>query len=62
MKIKIKESSRTGINFAELLQLVFIVLKLLKIIGWSWIWVLSPTWISLLAVVLVTVFLCIFRK
>ena len=41
-------SSRTsGIGFTGLLTIVFIVLKLMKIITWSWIWVLSPLWISL---------------
>lgn len=36
-----------GINFTELLQVAFIVLKLCKIINWSWWWVLSPTLIGL---------------
>lgn len=41
-------SSRTsGIGFTGLLTIIFIVLKLMKIITWSWIWVLSPLWISL---------------
>lgn len=49
-------SSSGGIGFVGLLQIVFIVLKLIKAIGWSWWWVLSPAWISvliILAVVLV---------
>ena len=28
------------------LTLIFIVLKLCKVITWSWWWVLSPIWIS----------------
>lgn len=28
------------------LQIVFIVLKLCKVIDWSWWWVLAPTWIG----------------
>ncbi|MDD5589111.1 MAG: hypothetical protein PHP92_03605 [Candidatus Nanoarchaeia archaeon] len=36
-----------GIGFAGLLQVCFIVLKLCKVITWSWFWVLSPTWIPL---------------
>jgi hypothetical protein len=35
----------SGIDFMGVLQIVFIVLKLVKVINWSWIWVLSPTWI-----------------
>lgn len=33
-----------GIDFCGLLTIVFIVLKLLNIITWSWIWVLAPLW------------------
>ena len=29
-----------------LLTIVFIILKLYNVIGWSWIWVLSPIWIT----------------
>lgn len=34
-----------GIGFVGVLQVAFIVLKLLHKINWSWIWVLSPLWI-----------------
>lgn len=40
-------SSSGGIGFAGLLTIVFIVLKLLNKIDWSWWWVLSPVLISL---------------
>ena len=36
-----------GIGFVGLLTIVFITLKLLGVITWSWVWVLSPIWISL---------------
>ena len=35
-----------GIGFCGLLTIVFIILKLLGKITWSWWWVLSPIWIS----------------
>jgi hypothetical protein len=35
-----------GLGFTGLLTIVFITLKLLKVIDWSWVWVLSPVWIS----------------
>lgn len=35
-----------GIGFCGALTIVFIVLKLLGKISWSWVWVLSPLWIS----------------
>ena len=40
------ESSSGGIGFAGVLTIVFVVLKLVGVITWSWWWVLSPLWIS----------------
>jgi hypothetical protein len=40
------ESNSGGIGFAGLLTVAFVVLKLRKVISWSWWWVLSPLWIS----------------
>lgn len=37
-----------GIGFAGLLTIVFITLKLLGVIDWSWVWVLAPMWISII--------------
>lgn len=39
-------------SFVGLLTILFIALKLTKVIAWSWLWVLSPIWIAL-SVVLV---------
>ena len=36
-----------GISFCGLLAIVFITLKLLDVIHWSWVWVLAPLWIPL---------------
>ena len=47
-----KETRTVGIGFAEALTLLFIGLKLGKVISWSWLWVLSPLWISLVLFVL----------
>ena len=38
-------ASSGGIGFCGLLTIIFIVLKLLGKITWSWVWVLSPLWI-----------------
>lgn len=35
-----------GIGFTGLLAIAFIVLKLIGVIEWSWLWVLSPLWIT----------------
>lgn len=47
-------SSSSGIGFTGLLTIVFIVLKLCHVIDWSWVWVLSPIWISF------CIFICVF--
>jgi len=44
-------STGGGIGFAGILTIVFITLKLLGKITWSWWWVLSPLWISALLVI-----------
>ena len=49
--MNIINNNSSGIGFAGLLTIVFIVLKLLGKIDWSWWWVLSPIWISILLVV-----------
>ena len=53
-------SSGGGIGFVGLLTIVFVVLKLLHYIDWSWWWVLSPIWISfLLAIVFIVILIVI---
>ena len=49
------KNSNGGIGLVGLLTIVFTVLKLTRVITWSWWWVLSPMWISipLLIVVLI---------
>ena len=43
-------STSNGIGFIGLLTIVFIVLKLTKVISWSWWWVVSPIWINMIIV------------
>lgn len=47
-----KENNNGGIGFVGVLTIVFIVLKLLGKIAWSWWWVLSPIWISAILVII----------
>ena len=58
-----KESNSTtnsGIGFTGLLTIVFITLKLLGKITWSWLWVLSPVWIPLsIAVAFIVIYFLI---
>lgn len=51
-------SSSGGIGFVGLLTIVFIALKLIGYIDWSWWWVLSPILISF-AFIAVTVLIAI---
>lgn len=53
-----KNTSRGGIGFWGLLQLAFIVLKLCKVITWSWWLVLLPFWVGLILVLGLIAFIC----
>lgn len=46
---------KTGSSFLGLLTLIFITLKLLDKIEWSWIWVLSPIWLPIGIVLLIAI-------
>ena len=48
---KSSSGSSSGIGFTGLLTIVFVTLKLLGKIDWSWWWVLSPMWICAAVVI-----------
>ena len=50
-----KSNSNNNIGFTSLLQLVFIVLKLCKVINWSWWCVLAPTWFWIVVLIVVII-------
>ena len=50
---KKERTSSGGLDFIEALQLLFIALKLMKQITWSWLWVLAPAWITLAVCVVI---------
>lgn len=52
-------SKSGGISFGGLLTIVFIILKLCDVINWSWIWVLSPIWISIILVIIFAIIIAI---
>lgn len=37
------------------ITLIFITLKLIGIIAWPWLWVLSPLWISLVILTIILI-------
>lgn len=57
MNPNIKYTS-SGIAFVPVLTLIFVVLKLVGVISWSWVWVLSPMWITC-GLTLIIVFLAL---
>lgn len=42
-----------GVGISGVLFIVFLVLKLVGVIAWSWWWVTAPLWIPVLAVIAV---------
>jgi len=54
-------SGSSGVSIVGVLTIVFIILKLTKLISWSWMWVLAPIWISA-GIALFVVLFCIHLK
>lgn len=52
-------SAETGVGLPGLLLVLFIGLKLGKVISWSWWWVLSPFWIPFVLVMVILIFVVI---
>ena len=53
-------NSSGGLGLGSVLTIVFVVLKLVGVIDWSWWWVLSPLWISALLILLLIVGMVIY--
>jgi uncharacterized membrane protein YdbT with pleckstrin-like domain len=45
----------SGGGLSHLLGVSFIVLKLCNVINWSWLWVLSPFWITYGLIILISI-------
>ena len=53
--------NNNGVTFFGILTIVFIVLKLTHVIDWSWVWVLSPLWVSaIITIIVLFIFIKIF--
>lgn len=50
-----KDRAGGGITFVGMLTIVFVVLKLLNLVQWSWLWVLAPMWMSVALGVIVLI-------
>ena len=51
-----------NLNYLWILGIVFVVLKLCKVIQWSWLWVLAPFWISAIIFVISFVIIIFLMK
>jgi hypothetical protein len=54
-------SSNSGIGFVGLLQIVFIVLKLIGKITWSWGMVLIPIWGSIILGIVILIIIVLVK-
>ena len=57
-----RNSSNSGIGICGVLTIVFVVLKLVGVINWSWLWVLCPLGIDILLTVIVLVIVAIINN
>ena len=53
------QASSGGLGLGAVLGVVFIILKLCGVIHWSWLWVLSPFWISISLTLIIVAIICI---
>lgn len=53
------KKTSSGLGLLDVLAVIFIVLKLLGVITWSWVWVLSPIWTQLVIVAIVFIVILI---
>lgn len=57
------KEKNSGISYslilAILLTVAFVVLKLCKVISWSWWWVFSPLWIDFAITIVITIVVAI---
>lgn len=54
------EKTSEGFGLGTILFLIFLVLKLTHVIGWSWWWVTAPLWIPAGIVVALLLFSLVF--
>lgn len=57
-----KTETKAGLGFAEALTILFVALKLCGVIDWSWLWVLSPIWITLGLVLVIAAIIVVLTK
>ena len=53
MRMETKAKCSHGMDPVVALALIFVVLKAAGLISWSWLWVLSPIWLTYLFFVVI---------
>ena len=60
------DKEKRGITPIQLLEILltvtFVVLKLCKVIDWSWWWVLSPVWIPTILILIWVLIICVCER
>jgi membrane protein YdbS with pleckstrin-like domain len=46
MEKNVSVNAGGGMSLCTVLTIIFVVLKLVGVIEWSWVWVLAPLWIG----------------
>lgn len=54
-------ANHVSLGFLDVLTLIFITLKLIDVINWSWWAVLSPIWIQLVLIIITVIVLLILK-
>jgi len=57
-----KEIKTVGLGFFEALTLLFIALKLTGCVAWSWLWVLSPLWLTFVVAAFIALIIVLVTK
>lgn len=61
--MQINNYNNQSIGFVGALTLIFITLKLVGVIDWDWLWVMSPIWITgCIVLFLLIVFLVVYFR
>lgn len=59
--LELIKTNKSQLGFLKLLSIVFITLKLCRVIDWSWWFVLAPLWINIAIFIVVFIALGMFK-
>lgn len=56
------DDNKYAMKFCDVLLIVFVVLKLVGVINWSWWWVLAPFWIPFLLYIILKIIIVLVER